>query len=78
MPTITIKDIPEAIHGALKTRATEHGRSLNKEVLRCLEAAVSVSRVEVESVLVSVDRVRDDGVRLDPALLNAAMSDGRP
>ncbi|HIG30317.1 MAG TPA: Arc family DNA-binding protein [Verrucomicrobiales bacterium] len=78
MPTITIKNIPEAIHGALKTRATEHGRSLNKEVLRCLEAAVSVSRVEVESVLVSVDRVRDDGVRLDPALLNAAMSDGRP
>ncbi len=39
MPTITIKDIPQALHRALKLRAEAHHRSLNKEVIATLEAA---------------------------------------
>lgn len=78
MPTITIKDIPESVHGALKSRAKSTGRSLNKEVLHCLEASVSVPRVELESVLAAVDRVRKDGIRLDESLLEEALDSGRP
>jgi plasmid stability protein len=79
MPAITIKNLPEELHGALKARAQEHGRSLNGEVLACLKAAVSVSRLELVETLAGVDRVRRaDGVRLDPALLDAALKVGRP
>jgi plasmid stability protein len=38
---ITLKDIPQPIHAALKQRAKKHGRSLNKEALACLEMIVA-------------------------------------
>ena len=76
--TITIKDIPDSVHSALKSRANAHGRSLNREVLRCLEVAVSAPRIDVESVLAGVDRIRADGVRLDAELLERARKSGRP
>ncbi len=79
MAAITIKNLPEDLHGALKARAREHGRSLNGEVLSCLKAAVAVSRIEVSDTLAAVDRVREgDGVRLAPAMLESALKDGRP
>lgn len=79
MATITLKNLPESLHGALKDRAERHGRSLNREVVACLEAAVSVTRIEVEEALASIDRVRcGDTVRLDETLLERALTDGRP
>ena len=78
MATITLKDIPDTIHGALKKRAKSHGRSLNKEILRCLEASLVTPRIEIESMLASVDRVRSDGVKLDTELLESALHSGRP
>jgi len=78
MPTITVKDIPDALHAALKSRAKTHGRSLNKEILRCLDASISAPVVEIESILASVDRVRDDGARLDQKLMEKALRSGRP
>ena len=79
MAAITIKNLPDEIHGALKARAREHGRSLNGEVVSCLKAAVAVSRIETSETLAAVDQVREmDGVRLDPDLLNTALQDGRP
>ena len=76
--TITLKDIPDALHIELKSRARFHGRSLNKEILRCLQSSISTPRVEIEKVLASVDRVREDGVRLDGDLMDAALKSGRP
>jgi len=78
MATITLKDIPDTVHGALKERAKVHGRSLNKEILQCLEASIATPRVEVESILATVDRIRRDGVRLDVGLLDEALQSGRP
>ena len=79
MPTITLKNFPEALHGALKARANRNGRSLNREVVTCLEAAVSVSRIQVDEALASVDRVRcADETRLDEKLLQRALTEGRP
>jgi len=40
MVSITLKDIPEHLHRALKQRARLHHRSLNKEVLATIEGAL--------------------------------------
>ena len=79
MATITIKNLPDSIHGALKERARLHGRSLNGEVVSCLQSSVSVSRIDVTKVLESVDQVRSsDSTQLDPTLLKMAIEEGRP
>ena len=46
MPTVTLKGMPETLHRRLKSRARERGRSLNKEILSCLEAAVTAHRID--------------------------------
>ncbi len=43
MPTITVRDVPDHVHRLLKRRAEDNRRSLNQEVLRVLEGAVSAS-----------------------------------
>lgn len=78
MPTLTIKDIPEALHKALKDQATANSRSLNKEVLQRLESSITLARIDVDQRLSEIDRIRADGVRLDPSLLERALSEGRP
>lgn len=41
MPTtLTLKNIPDALYDRLKTTAAAHRRSLNSEVLVCLETAL--------------------------------------
>lgn len=37
MPTITLKNVPEDLHRRLTARAARHRRSLNQEVIECLE-----------------------------------------
>jgi plasmid stability protein len=79
MITITLKDIPPEVHAALKHRAKQHGRSLNKEALACLENAVSPSRVDVQALLADIrqHRAKLPG-RLTEDLLNEARLEGRP
>jgi len=59
MSTITIKDLPPAIHRTLKTRAKSHGRSLNKEVLAMLEASLHSTRLDAGSLLSRARAVRE-------------------
>jgi plasmid stability protein len=40
MVSITLKDIPDQLHRALKQRARMHHRSLNKEVIATIESAI--------------------------------------
>ena len=79
MITITLKDIPPAVHTALKHRAKQHGRSLNKEALACLETAVAPVRVDVDALLADIRRHRATlPGRLTDALIQAASIEGRP
>jgi plasmid stability protein len=43
--SITLKDIPDEIHGRLRDRAARNRRSLQQEILACLEAAVMAGPV---------------------------------
>lgn len=40
MPAVTIRNLPEATHRALKARAAQHNRSTEAEMRAILEAAV--------------------------------------
>ncbi len=79
MITITLKDIPPVVHKALKNRAKQHGRSLNKEALACLETAVAPVKVDVDAMLRDIRRHRAvlPG-RLTDRLIRAAKNEGRP
>jgi len=79
MATLTLKDIPRPIHLALKKRAAQHGRSLNREALACLEAAVRPSRIDTASLLLQIRAHRATiASRLDDTLLATAKTVGRP
>ena len=79
MITITLKGIPKRVHSALKDRARQHGRSLNREALACLEAVVAPARVDVHTLLEAFRAHRTTlSVRLDDELLNEARTTGRP
>jgi antitoxin FitA len=79
MVTITLKDIPATVHRALKARAKQHGRSLNREALACLESAVAPSKVDVPAMLANIRRHRESlPGRLTDRLILEAKSDGRP
>jgi len=58
MATITLKNIPDEIYLRLKQTAQRHRRSLNSEIIVCLERSLQVSAVRVEDALVTARRLR--------------------
>jgi plasmid stability protein len=58
MATITIKNIPDDLHEALKKKASLQRRSLNDEILACLEAYLWSLPVDVESFLYKTQVLR--------------------
>jgi antitoxin FitA len=50
MSTITIKNIPPAVHRTLKSRAKAHGRSLNKEIITTLEGALHGAPIDAAAI----------------------------
>jgi plasmid stability protein len=65
MPAVTIRNLPEATHRALKSRAVRHGRSTEAEIRAILERAVRpAERVKLGSELAAIGR-EFGGVDLD-------------
>ena len=65
MANITIKGIPEDLYTLLKRRAGENRRSINREILVCLEQALSSRRMDPAELLARADAVRER-VRMEP------------
>ena len=57
MPTLTIKNVPDALYRRLKKRAAEHRCSLNSEIIACLERAIAAETVHVATTLALADRI---------------------
>jgi len=55
MSSVTVRNLPEATHRALKKRAAQHGRSTEAEIRLILEAAVRPA-VGVGSALAALGR----------------------
>ncbi len=57
MPSITVRNVPEEVHRALRVRAAQHGRSAEAEIRDILEqAAKPEGRLKLGSLLVSIAR----------------------
>jgi plasmid stability protein len=79
MATLTIKNVPEPLVRRLKARATLHRRSLNREVIACLEALAQAAPVDPDALLARVREVRraPAGGRLNDRTLERLKSAGR-
>ena len=57
MAMLTVRNIPEAVHRALRVRAARQGHSMEAEVREILESAVSPQgRVKLGSLLADLGR----------------------
>ncbi|MBO9195297.1 plasmid stabilization protein [Rhizobium sp. 16-449-1b] len=57
MPAVTIRNLPDETHRALRVRAAHNGRSTEAEIRDIIEAAVRPSqRVKLGSLLVGIGR----------------------
>jgi plasmid stability protein len=82
MATLTLKGIPATLHEGLKRRALRNRRSLNGEVIACLEQLIAPSERNASELL---DQIRASRTRLTQAgvapltdsFLDAAKQSGR-
>jgi plasmid stability protein len=57
MPAVTIRNLPEETHRALKLRAAQHGRSTEAEIRDIIESAVRpAERLKLGSLLAEIGR----------------------
>ncbi|MDP2696789.1 Arc family DNA-binding protein [Thalassospira sp.] len=57
MPSITIRNVPDEVHRAIRVRAAMHGRSAEAEIRDILDkAAKPEGRLKIGSLLVSIAR----------------------
>ena len=78
--SITAKNIPDAVYDRLRISAESHHRSINSELIACLERALLPQRISVEERLVRARllraAVRRPGVRRHD--VSRAIRAGRP
>lgn len=59
MPNITIKNIPDEVYDRIKLRAETNRRSINSEIIECLDLITRPSQVNAEIVRYEAKRLRD-------------------
>jgi len=79
MATLTIKNIPDELHARLKRSAVQHRRSLNSEVIVCLEKALGSTPIDPNVLLerIRAHRKAISGVFVTDEFLQAAKNEGR-
>ena len=79
MATITLKNIPEQLHKKIKQMAVQHHRSLNSEIISCLERTLESSLVDTDALLARARSLRSRlSVRLTNKDLTVLKNQGRP
>lgn len=58
MPALTIKNIPELLYQQLKTAAELHRRSINSEVIVCLEKTLAATKITPADRLSRIEQLR--------------------
>jgi plasmid stability protein len=79
MPALTIKNIPDDLYARLKESAQVHRRSLNSEILYCVERTLVPYKVDVSEHIFYARKIREITAEypLTDELLSAAKNDGR-
>lgn len=80
MPSITVKSIPDELFDRIRQSAAEHRRSINSEVIFCLERSLLAKRFDPAAFLARVDalRERNNIPPVDEEFLRKAKAEGRP
>lgn len=56
MATLTIKNVPDALHQKLKERAKRHRRSMNNEAIICLEEILTPARRGADTLIAEAEK----------------------
>lgn len=57
MPSVTVRNVPDEVHRAIRVRAAQHGRSIEAEMRDILETVVKPQgRVKLGSLLSEIGR----------------------
>jgi len=78
--TITVKNVPEELYTQLKAVAAANRRSINSEIIVCIERRLGSYRPDVDQVLHSARRVREltTAYPITDKAFNEAKAAGRP
>ncbi len=80
MPALTIKNIPDSLYEQLKSAAELHRRSINSEVLVCLEKVLIAKKTSTYDRLQRIEQLR---ASIKPNIITTddidqAIENGRP
>ncbi len=80
MASITVKKIPEKLYDKLKATASINRRSINNEMINCLEMVLMPKRTTVSDRIQKARELRSqiNIDRIDPSEISNAISEGRP
>lgn len=78
MATVTFKNIPDYLYEQLKQAAQAHHRSINGELIHCLEKTYKPTRLSAAELAKRAGELRSRvAVRLDSDEITAAKNQGR-
>ncbi|MDR9407556.1 MAG: Arc family DNA-binding protein [Balneolaceae bacterium] len=78
-PSITVKNIPEEIYDRVREQAKAHHRSINSEIIACLEQTVKAQQVSTDDILQEARRLRKKAKgSLSSYEIDSAINQGRP
>ncbi len=80
MATVTVKNIPDDLYKRLKAVAQTNRRSINSEIIVCIENAVAHRRIDPNEVLENARRLRQLTAQhlITDNEFNQAKAEGRP
>jgi plasmid stability protein len=79
MPSITVKNIPQELYDKLKIVATLNHRSINNEMINCLESVLMPQRLSINEKLLRAKRIRNqiNISKIDAYEIKNAIEEGR-
>jgi plasmid stability protein len=79
MSSITIKNIPEEVYSKVRHQAKAHHRSINSEIINCLEKTVQAKKATSENILQEARRLRAKAKgSFSSEEIEKAINQGRP
>ena len=80
MPTITLKNIPDPLYEKLKEAAHINHRSLNSEILYCVERTLNTYKIDVDEHIRIARQLRAKTAKypISDEQINKAKIQGRP
>ena len=80
MTTFTVKNIPPNLYERLKKSAERNRRSINSEIIVCIEKTVQSQAIDTEQVLTKARKYRSltQAMPISDDELTLAIEEGRP